>query len=238
MHPDILAIRSVWKIDHEMDQLKVEARRLAAAVDSAKQRIAAVEAEQGAQAAEIARLQGEEAAVQRKLDDYIRRRDKTRALIDAGTADFAAASKQYEQCVALVDELETAVLGLIEQREGVEAQGKRSARDRVVAQTALDGARAAQGARRPEIEARFKALEAARPAAWADLGHHLHAPYNDLRRRGKAVQVDVIDGTCSQCHHQIQPQTLIEVARGRGVHACRGCGAWLHDIQAADEAEA
>ncbi len=235
MHPDILAIRSVWKIDHEMDQLKAEARKLAAAIEAAKARIVTVEAEQAAQAEQVARLAAQEAEVQRKLDDYTRRRDKTRALINAGTADYAQAQRQLEQCIVLVDQFETEVLGLIEQREAVVALQVRSAKVRSAAQLDLEAARKGQSTRRPEIEARFKVLEAARPAAWAGLVHPLQAPYNDLRRRGKAVQVDVVDGVCPQCHHQVGAQVLIEVARGRGAHACRGCGAWLHEIQAAEE---
>jgi predicted nucleic acid-binding Zn-ribbon protein len=219
----------VLAVDREMDTLKDEARELAAAVEAAK--AAAAEAAAGAAAA-LAALEAaraEERTHQRQLDEYTARRDRTRRLIESGAApDYAAADKQLTQLTAIVDDMETGALLRMDAREAAERAHAAAGLAVQRATHALDGARARQAARRPEIEARFTPLKPRRDALAARLPGDIRQTYDDLRQRRKPVVVTLQpDGQCPHCHLEAPPQLVNLVRRCEGLQVCRGCGCWF-----------
>ena len=82
MHVDLCGIRDLLAVDVELDTLKAEAAGLAASVRDAKAALAA--AEVALETAKETRGEAikEERRLNRKLEDYTAKRDRTRELID------------------------------------------------------------------------------------------------------------------------------------------------------------
>lgn len=232
MHVDLCGIRDLLAVDREQDALKAEAKALAAGLNQA--RTLHGDAESALEAAKQTRADAtkEERRLNRKLEDYTGKRDRTKQLIDSGGApDFATATKQLNQLIEIVDQLEYDLLEQMEARELAERGEARAERLLAEAADAVEVARTAQRARRPEIESRFGELRAARPGRWAELRHDEQVQYTGLRKKGLPVLVDVVDGACAHCHVEPPPQTVVEILRERRVHNCRNCHCWFRDVQ-------
>jgi predicted nucleic acid-binding Zn-ribbon protein len=232
VHVDLCGIRDLLAVDREQDELKAEAKALAAGLTRA--RALHADAEAGLEAAKAARAAAvqEERRINRKLEDYTGKRDRTKQLIDSGGApDFQTATKQLNQLIEIVDQLEYDLLEQMEARELAERGEARAERLLAEAAESVERARAAQRTRRPEIEARFGELRGARPAHWGALRHDEQSHYTGLRQKGLPILVDVVDGACEHCHVEPPPQTVVEVLRERRVHTCRNCHCWFKDVQ-------
>lgn len=228
MHADLVAISNLWQIDHRNDQLRAEHESLTGAVRAADAAGKAAEA----RLAEIdARREANTQAARtndRELRDYADKRDRTRKMIDTGTApDYAAAERQLAQVLEIVDRLETTALELMEAGEGL-------GRDRLVAQREVDdarralaAAREALGARDGAIRAELTDLIAGRPPVAEALPHELRAPYAQLRQRKRAALVNTKDNICQVCLTKIPAQRCVETALARALHTCPGCHGWL-----------
>ncbi len=236
MHVDLCGIRDLLAADRELDALKAEAKALADAVGDAREALAAAETALEAAIATREAAVRAERALNRRLDDYVGKRDRTRRLIDAGEApDFAAAQKQFDQCATIVGDLEDELLEAMGARETAEAAEAGARRGLTRAREAVEARRGAQRDRRPAIEARYKALQPVRAAAAeavtsAQLGH-----YTILRTRGQPVLVDIVGGACENCHVAPPPQTEVEVLREGRVHNCRSCHCWFREVVEPDD---
>ena len=232
MHQDLLDIRDLYKVDQEMDALREEARALVKAIDDARKDGDRIGGLLATEREALEAVKTEERRLNRKLEEYSERRDRKRVLIDEGRApDFLSAQRQYEQCAAIADETESALLEVMEQRETVEERIASLEAELDGARHGAQNARANQSERRPHIEARFHELEPLRAERWKALPSYYQTPYIDLRRRGRTVLANIVDGSCSECRMRVAPQVAIEVARGDRAHACRGCGRYLYDVK-------
>lgn len=238
MHVDLCGIRDLLAVDIEQDALKAEAKALASGLTGARDRheraSAALDAAREARAAAVA----EERQINRKLEDYNGKRDRTRTLIDSGGApDYATATKQLSQLIEIVDGLEYSLLEQMEARELAERGVARAERALAEAAAAVEAARLQQRTRRPEVEARYGELRSARVQRWDALRPVDQSHYTGLRLKGTPVLVDVVGGVCAHCHVEPPPQTVVEILRERRVHTCRSCHCWFREVQADDGEE-
>lgn len=228
MHADLVAISNLWSPDSTLDHLRAELDALQGGVAKAEHALADAEAALAAASAALDALVQRDRANGRELDSYVQKRDTTRKMIEQGTApDYAAAERQLAACVAKVDELETAGIELLDQLDT--ARAARKAAERAVADAVLarDEARAALAAREGDLREEAAAASKKRQAAWAELPHDLKSPYEDLRRKRRPALVNTAEGVCTACHTHVGQQRIAEVALGRAVHRCPGCGAWV-----------
>jgi len=232
VHVDLCGIRDLLAVDRELDALKAEAGALAVSVRDARAGLSTAEAAlDDARAAQAAAVQHER-RVNRELEDYTEKRDRTRRLIDTGGApDFATATRQLEQLTEIVDSLESELLEQMDTREQAEEAEASAEQRRAQTRVVLDVARAAERDRRPGLEARYAELRSLRPGRWSSLRHDEQGHYTGLRERGLPILVDVVDGTCGHCHVEPPPQTVVEILRERRVHTCRSCHCWFRDVQ-------
>jgi predicted nucleic acid-binding Zn-ribbon protein len=206
------------------DRLRAEHEALSAAVGAATKaaEVGKVELAAAGEAKEAVRK--EERASARNLDEYAQKRDATRQMIDTGTAqDYDAAQRQLENCLRLVDELETKGLELLDRLDAAEAAQQRASRTLAEAEAVLVEARARLAARDTPIRAELAQALQDREAAWGAVRPEHRGPYNDLRRRKRRALVNTLDGNCAQCAMRIPPQRIVEVQLDRAVHTCPGC---------------
>lgn len=228
MHPDLVAISNVWQRDAALDLLKAEHDGLTGAVTAAQAALDGARATLAAAEATLDRVKKEERANNRSLDEYVQKRDTTRRMIDTGTApDYAAAQRQLDNCLHIVDELETKGLGLLEELDAATDAVTAGKKAVAAAEATLATAREKLAARDAPIHEESAMLAKAREGAWAELPAIYRTPYHDLRRRKRRALVNVVEGNCVQCHMRIPPQRMVEVATFKAVHTCPGCQGYL-----------
>ena len=237
MNAELLAIHDLLKVDLELDALKAEAASLAERVVKSKQRIADLEGQRAREEGERLAAVDAERKAQRERADFIEKRDRTQQLIDRGQApDYAVAEKQLKQLIDLVDRHDTSLLQAMEARERVEQRLARTDELLDVARARLRDAAEKQRVRRPEIEARHKALQAQKKDRRMGLSPERARQYDDLRSRERPVLVRVAGGACSHCHRATAAHEVQALVKGMLV-ACRGCGCFFLEVEAAPEAE-
>lgn len=228
MHPDLVAISNLWQTDVRVDTLRAEHEHLVATVTGAIQAHKDAVAARDAAKVALEKAKTEERVNNRELDSYAQKRDATKRMIDDGSApNYAAAERQLANCIALVDELETKGLDLLDAVDAATAALAAAEKARVDADAAERAARQALAARDAPLRVELTAAMQAREGAWAELPHDYQVPYSDLRRRKRVALVNVDDGSCSVCHMRVAPQKLNEVLLKRAVHTCVGCGGYL-----------
>ena len=228
MHADMVLIVRLWELDQQIDQARKTAADLKAVVTDIEQQIALHTEEQQDQEGLLEKVIAAEAVLQQELDRYIIRRDRTAKLLEGGSElDYVTVERQLLQCTEKVDELENAVLELMETRDGhigriahlgMEIRSKTDDRALAHAEWVKVGRLA-----RTEIEG----LLPRRSAALSELTREQAVVYEDFRRRTKEP-VAYFDGhSCGGCHVSAGSQVFLEVSQGRRVHQCRGCNRWL-----------
>ena len=234
MHPDLVLIQALWEIDRSADEAKARARSLKEAVGVAQARIEEVGLDRVAVGEEIKRVEETERGLQRELDRYVIRRDRSAELLKGGSAlDYLTVQKQLEQCTAKVDELELSVMECMERSDGLaeKAAALQSDEEAATQKHAQEYARWVKVG--TEIREELKQLDAQRQAQWADFPRDLHSHYSELRRRNREVVVPIINGSCSACQMTVNAQVPVDLRSGRRVHTCRGCG--RYHVLAVDE---
>ena len=228
VHPDLVAVSNLWQIDAASDRLRAEHEGLTAAVRAADAGLrtadAALVAAKSAREAITLRVRAND----RELADYAEKRDRTRKMIDGGTApDYAAAERQLAQCLAIVDRLETTALELMDEVSAADGAVGAAQKEVATFTAALASARAALGARDAAIRTELAALIQAREPVAKELPVDYRGSYAQQRLRKRPALVNTKEAICQQCHTKIPTQRIVETTLATAVHSCPGCGGWL-----------
>ncbi len=230
-----MLITALWEVDRTTDEVKVHARSLKAAVDQAQTRIEANEQTLQSLEAERAALTERERDLQKTLDRYVLRRDRSAALMEGGSPlDYLIVQKQHEQCSAKVEELEDGVMDCMEKQEDLAERLRALSEESTRAQQHHEQVITTWKREGQEIRVKLKQLGTDRDARWAACPRDMHSHYSDLRRRKRDVVVPLLDGLCSGCHMTLTAQVSVDLRSSRRIHTCRGCGRYL--ILPVDEA--
>jgi len=232
----LFRIRSLWKLDHGADEALREIRRLADRVRSTTAAIIASKELVQSTAAELEAVTAAERKLNRRMEEYILRRDKTRRMLDEGqVSDFITASRQLDQCTMIADDLELEVLEHMERMETLSEQLSMLKLHLAGERVADTEARAEYHERAPVLKAEAATLQAGRGAILALLFPEQQRGYATLRRYGLEPLTNIIDGTCKACHRRVPPQAALEVQSGKRIHTCRGCGRFFFEIEEAPD---
>jgi predicted nucleic acid-binding Zn-ribbon protein len=230
VNEDLLEIRKLLRVETELEELKQRAGDLAATVKKRRARVSLREGERDQAVSELPVAKEAERLLQRRVEDYVRKRDKTQQLIDEGKApDFLAAERQVKGCQEVIDRLEGELLEAMEARERVEARIAAAEEAIGIEKARVRDALTRQSDQRPAIEQRWKELAPLRKQRRADMAHDLLRRYDDLRTRKRPVLISVVSGSCEHCHMSIAPNLIQNFDRDRLV-ACKGCGCWLWEV--------
>ncbi len=227
MHADLVAISNLYAADRAIDALRGEHEALSSAVRLAREAAAGGEATVKSGESAVATVTATQRTTDRELEDYVDKKKRAQTLIDTGAGDYASAERQVAQCAAIIDQLETRSLELMETRDAAEKVLASSRRELVARQADLELARAKLSARDAPIRSELAAALEHQRAVSPELPPAYRQHYDDLRRRKRAVLVNVDDGCCSVCAMRIPPQKFVETQKDRAVHVCVGCGGYI-----------
>ncbi len=238
LHPDILAVQRVYVLDSRIDEAIASITRLEDAIRKAVARVRAGRQTRESVKAELAEVDKEEARLEKRIDAYTAKRDKTQQIIDAGQApDFLVAQSQLQQCAAIVDDSELELLEVMEAKETIQARLAKVEAQLGIEDGRLKQARGSRDVGRPPLESLVKELRPKRAAAWKLLPTDLRGGYETLRKKKQPVLVSLLDGVCTHCHIEARAQTVIEVVDQKTAHRCRGCSGFVLDARETEPPE-
>jgi len=221
-------LRNLWLVDSALDDVDRTQSALRVETTERMEQVRTTTVRCGQLEHDLAHLSEKEAALERRLKAYLGRRDTTQRLLDQGLAvDFTAASRQLEQCSAIVDELETELLELMEQKDDAErllVEERDRANDAKVAAEKHAQMRCTKDA---ELVSRAQTLTGERQARWKEIKPTFLNSYKVLRQRQRTALSVILDGNCSECHISVAPQMALEVLSSRKVLLCRSCHRFL-----------
>jgi predicted nucleic acid-binding Zn-ribbon protein len=231
MHEELFVIRDLNRIDIDIKQAQAEIAGMIAAVRASTDAVTAQKVSIAESEAALAAARDAERVLNRRMEEYVIRRDRTKKLIDEGRApDFLSARRQLEQCSVIVDDLEVEVLEHMEQREDMEARMvnliEQLARTR---EEDLAGrSRYAEAA--PGLKAEIAELNTKRPALLERLNPDHRRVYGDHHRMGRESMTHLVGKVCQACSREAPAQVVMEVEHGKRIHRCRGCDRFFFSV--------
>ncbi len=228
MHPHLVAISNLWQADVACDRLRIEHEGLNAGVVRAAKSLTDTTSAKDSAVSTRDAFKGEDRKNNRELDDYVKRRNTTRGMIDSGTSpDYDASVRQLAQVLEIIDRLETRALELMEALDAAEAAVIATNKAHAAAGLALVDARKALAARDAPIRVELGAALLVREARAKEIDEDYRIPYGELRRKKRVALVNVVEGICTTCHSMVTAQRINEVMIGKSVNTCPGCGGYL-----------
>ncbi len=231
MHEELFVIRDLNRIDGEIEAARGALARMIADVRATTDAINAAREATAETTASLDAVKEEERKLNRRMEEYILRRDRTKKLIDAGQApDFLSAQRQLEQCSAIVDDLEVEVLEQMEQREELETRITTIAAQIVALREQDARGRAAYGEKSPGLKAEIAGLTERRPALLDRLNPDYRRVYGDHHKAGRRALTSINYPVCAACHLEAPAQIIIEVEQGKRIRRCRGCDRFFFSV--------
>ena len=231
MHEELFVIRDLNRIDIDIKRARATLSGMIAAVRSSTDAVAAQKVTIGEAEASLAAVRDAERQLNRRMEEYTIRRDRTKTMIDEGRApDFLSARRQLEQCTVIVDDLEVEVLEHMEQREEMEARlvalNEQLERTRQEDQTGRSRYTEAS----PGLKATVAELTAQRPALLERLNPDHRRIYGDHHRMGREALTHLEEKVCQSCSREAPAQVIMEVNYGKRIHRCRGCDRFFFSV--------
>jgi len=221
-------IVGLWTLDSAVDEAKGRAGTLKQAVTDAGSRIDALTGELEAIAHRVAEEVKQESEVNTELEKYVRRTQRTQALLDGHQAvDFVTVEKQLAQCKTHVDRLEDSLLEILGRIEALRTEAALLEEERERVRESKGELHALWVSEGRDIRTELEALWPRRQAAAEELSRDMATRYKGFRDRGLVPVAHLGGKVCTACNVVVQDQMRLEVGSGRRIHNCRGCGRWL-----------
>ncbi len=140
------------------------------------------------------------------------------------TKELGSLQREIENLKRRQGDREDELLGMMEEREGLEARSAlaraESDRQRALADEMADSA----GAELVQIASELEARAAERTSLAAQIDPELVELYDDLRAQKKGIgAVALIDGVCLGCHEKLSAMEMDRIKHTEGTRRCEHC---------------
>ena len=231
MHEELFVIRDLNRIDMDIKHARAKLAGMIAAVRASTDSVVAQKVVLSDSEVALSALREAERRLNRRMEEYVIRRDRTKEMIDEGRApDFLSARRQLEQCTAIVDDLEVEVLEHMEQREELEARIATLIEQLDSTRQKDQAGRSRYAEESPGLKATVAELTNQRPALLGRLNPDHRRIYEDHHRSGRAAMTHLTEKVCQSCSREAPPQVIMEVEHGRRIHRCRGCDRFFFSV--------
>jgi uncharacterized protein len=213
------ARRRIGEIPAVQDALAARLAQAAAAVETAKQKLAASQAERKKLEADVAAIQTRLSKYKGQLTELKTNKEYQTMQHEIATAEEAIRSledkvlERMEEAETLGRELKAAEAELKTQQGAIAVEKKSLDAEAATLQKTTDERSAARTAAAKELSpAALKLFE-----------------YVSRQRKGQAV-AEARDGGCTVCHVRMRPQMFNEVRRGENLVQCESCSRILYFV--------
>ena len=226
MHEDLERLAVVDELDRRSHTTRRRRDKARDAVAEAARAITDAEASKASAASSLAENKTTERALQRRLDEGRRHQGNALRLLETGQGDPEGAQRQLDKSTALIDELETELLEVLEvqdTRQAALSAASATLEHATAKHAELAGALPAIEA---EAEAALSADAEARQPVFAQLPGEVQTRYDSFRAKGRWAVATIDKGACNACYQVVQQQHISDIRRGI-VKPCMGCHRWL-----------
>jgi hypothetical protein len=174
----------------------------------------------------IADNRAEERTLNRKLTDYQSYRKSAIRSLDSGLGDANTAQRQLDTAIERIDETETRLLEILEERDDLEVARDATVGERDASAGQLAEVQAATEQKVAEMNARIATHNELRRGHFTELFPEDQHRYKGLMR-GKGSAIAWIDrGSCVKCRIAVPSHRLTLLKRGQPL-ICDGCARWI-----------
>ncbi len=147
---------------------------------------------------------------------------------------FKALLKEIEEAKAAVGNLETEIIGLLDEIDAAFLKEKTAKADLEESESENNKKIRVLEDRKGELEARLKGEEEKRAGLTEGVPADVSTLYDKTReRRGGIALAEVRDGTCRACHVRQPPQVLVDLKKGTKIMVCESCTRLLYEVASA-----
>ncbi|HUP00248.1 MAG TPA: hypothetical protein VM737_01835 [Gemmatimonadota bacterium] len=193
--------------------------------------ITALEAEESAREEALERSRLDRRARESELESEQQRRQRYEQQLNQVKTNvaYSALLTEIQGTKRRIGELEEAILGLMEEREGHQARLGEIAIELAEKRRAAAGELGALAAEEAELTERLAQGQARRQAVVAGVEPGLYRLYDRLRRGRRFPALVPLRGqACSACHGRLPPQIVREITHDGTLHPCEGCGVLIY----------
>ena len=231
MHADLEALTALWAEDQALTALQNGLSGLEAKVAACGRELEKARTAHGVLEEERAGYKERDHALSRRLDTYVKRRDRTKKQLDAGiVSDFVVAQKQLDECSTIVDEIETDLLELYEEIEDCEGRMEKSRTSMGLREVKLGEASGKLDGRLPDLEASIASQTAKRDEARTGVRSDYRSRYDLLIQKGREPIAPLRGQECGGCFKRIPQERVENHKRAVGVVTCPACSRFLGAI--------
>ena len=226
MHEDLARLAVIDQLDRSTDKTK---RRRASARQAIADTRTAIEGATRAVAAAQELFdtnRSEERALHRRLEAARGHRGNALRLLETGQGDPEGAQRQLDKSSALIDELETEMLEVLEAQDGLSTSLEAAKSAQAAKEAHLAELEAAQPAIEEEVTLALASDAEARAPVWSALDADLQQRYQDFRAKRMWAVSRIRDNACNACNKVVRQQHIADLKRGL-IAPCMGCRRWL-----------
>lgn len=227
MHADLEHLVSLDRLDRAIEQTE---KKTQAAKDALTERTAALEAAKRHAddlQKQLAESRDAQHAAERQAKRYRDRKKSAQNVLETGSGDYEAATRQVAECDRILDDLETTILVQLELQDELVSTMNAAEAAIVAAREALAQQHEATPATVAEQAALKAELQTERTTHEQALPHDLLDRYARVCARKKRAVAPVRHDACGACMQTIKAQERIELKRERLVE-CGSCHRWLY----------
>lgn len=226
MHEDLERIVAIDRLDRSSDQIRRTRNAARQRLNDARTALEAAKTALTEAEATLEANRVEERALSRRLSDARQAQQRALRVLETGVGDPEAAQRQHDRSGALIDELETGMLEVLETQDTLIEARDLATRTRDAQITAVAEAESALPPAESEAEAALAADAAARAPLYDGLPTELQQRYDDQRAKRRWAVARIREKACNACNTVVQQQHVADLKRGL-IRPCMGCGRFI-----------
>ena len=226
MHPDLVILKQVGELDAALVERQKIIDRQRALLDELQGQLDSAATHQQAVETTIKTNRQREHKLNRDMAQFDSRRKSALRVLEGAGGDPEAAQRQLEQCMSLIDDIETELLELLEEQDDHQQElvlAKKAVED---AEQKLADTHKSAATIIAANENEAEQLTTERQDAYLTLDKDIKARYTLLVKKKRYAVAPIKDKTCSACNRVIPAQQISDIKRGI-ILPCRNCGRWL-----------
>jgi len=231
MHPDTERLIALHKTDLQREKISSQTRALKEEVQSAAQKIRSAQQLEAQEQETLLQMQEREQTSNQRYEHYLKKARDTRNLLETGQiGNYEAGKTQLEQCLAIADSEETALLELMDEMESVQERIEARSRQVALRESQHLSKKETLDANLPGLQKAFSEAEELRLKQAQEVREDYLSLYEKIRQKLRHAVVTISDDACNSCGMGISSMPLAEHKRGSAVHRCPNCGRFLGEF--------
>lgn len=228
MHPELLQISITANFDQEISTIDAAVTRQKRSLVEAVAVLKRVKTALTKQDQKLSATRSEEGRLQKEIEKLQRRHRSANRVLEGETTsgDPEAAERQVQQCADLIDERETLVLEILENRDMLEQEKAVLLKEIASLDESLKAAQQSVPVEISRLTDTRSGVFGQRENSFSKLPPEIQKRYIAITRRRGTPIARIVGDCCSACYFKVASQHRSDIVRGL-MAPCKSCGRWL-----------